>query len=260
MNVSNKVKVPFILLLVAGIYGCTGQTPAAPVQTTDMREPVAVETSGPSPSVPSKGTGIKKKTPVTVKAGDRLGWVDNALKTYPPDRFLTGLGIAPDRRTAEHRSLMELEKPFIRAIAGRIKLQKKAMGTIPRKLESEMHALAEKCSQNSLQTLRLRTRVAEVFIETAPAATVYALAVLDRQTCVDQLRSSIHRLDAKLKQVVSRIENPGSTQSTDNTTLLNTFVCREGFDAALAAVAPDGKGIDLSVPSESIGRLLRKNN
>ena len=187
--------------------------------------------------------------------------MDNALKTYPPGRFLTGIGIAPDRSLAEYRSLMELEKPFAQAISRRIKLLRKALGTIPRQLDGEFHTLAEKCRKKSLQTLRSHERVAEVFIETAPTTTVYALAVMDRHTCVEQLQPLIHRLDAKLNQAVNRIENPSmSVQSTDKTTLLNAFVCREGLDAALAVVAPDGKSITLAVQPEIIGRLLMKNN
>ena len=62
------------------------------------------------------------------------------------------------------------------------------MGTIPRQLDGEFHTLAEKCRKKSLQTLRSHERVAEVFIEKVPAATVYALAVLDRaQQSVEQL-------------------------------------------------------------------------
>ena len=77
---------------------------------------------------------MKKRIPVTVKTGDRLGWVDNALQTYPPDRFLTGLGMAPDRKMAEQRSLTELEKPFALGITGRTKMQIKAMGAFPESL------------------------------------------------------------------------------------------------------------------------------
>ena len=202
---------------------------------------------------------MKQRMPVTVKTGDRLGWVDNALKTYPPDRFLTGLGIAPDRKTAERRSLAELEKPFVLSISGRTKMQIKALGVFPESLGRETHKLAVKCQGNALKAVLSHERVADVFIEKTPAATFYALAVLDRHACVNQLRPPIAGMDHQLKECVNRFEKADVTMHpSDGYELMEAFLCREALDAALAAATPEGKGMPLPIQPKTIGRLLRK--
>ena len=209
--------------------------------------------------MPSKGTGLKKKAPLTVKGGDRLGWVDNALKTYPPDRFLTGLGIAPDRKTASRRSMAELEKPFTQAVSGRIKLQYRALQPLPGHLNQRFDKLADGCLRTTLATATADGRVAELFIEKAPAETVYALAVLDRQASRDHLKSAIEGLDDQLAHLVKRLSGPGKpVRLDDKGELLGAFICREALDAALATVVPNGKGIPLAIQPKAVGRLLTK--
>lgn len=211
------------------------------------------------PSVPSKGTGLKERIPVTVKTGDRLGWVENALRTYPPDQFLTGLGMAPDRKTAERRSMTELEKPFALSITGRTRMQIKAMGAFPESLDRETHKLAAKCENHALKAALSQGRVADIFIEKTPAATFYALAVLDRHACVNQLRPLIAGMDHQLKEWVSQFEKADfPMHPSDGYALVDAFLYREALDAALAAATPEGKGMPLPVQPKTIGRLLRK--
>jgi hypothetical protein len=211
------------------------------------------------PPAPSKGTGMKQRMPVTVKTGDRLGWVDNALKTYPPDRFLTGLGIAPDRKTAEGRSLTELEKPLALGISSRTKLQIEALGAFPESQDRKTHELAVKCRSNALKAALSQGRVTDIFIEKSPAATYYALAVLDRNTCVNQLKPLIARADHQLKELVNQFETTGvPIGPPDRYALMDAFLFREALDAALAAATPGRKGMPRPVQTKTIGRLLRK--
>ena len=114
------------IVLMVGGHGCARQAvitpaPKPPAQTS----PEAI------PSAPSKGIGMTKRIPINVKTGDRLVWVENALKIYPPDRFLTSLAMALNRKQAEQRSLAEPEKPFALSITDRTKMQIKAMGAFP---------------------------------------------------------------------------------------------------------------------------------
>ena len=250
-----RLNILVILFMAIG-GGCAQQPDIAPSPQPAAKK--SISSSAPVP-VPSKGTGLKKKAPLTVKSGDRLGWVDNALKTYPPDRFLTGLGIAPDRKTASRRSMAELQKPFAQAISGRIKLQYRALQQLPEQLNQHFDTLADGCLRASLATATGDGRVAELFIEKAPADTVYALAVLDRHVCMDHLKRSIQGLDDQLKLLVDRSSNPDDfVQLANQRELLGSFICREALDAALATVTSDGKGIPLSIQPKAIGRLLTK--
>jgi hypothetical protein len=250
-----RLNILVILFLAIG-GGCAQQPVSVPSPEPASEKSLS---SSPQAPVPSKGTGLKKKAPLTVKGGDRLGWVDNALKTYPPDRFLTGLGIAPDRKTASRRSMTELKKPFTQAISGRIKLQFRALQPLPEQLNQRFAKLAEGCLQASLATATADGRVAELFIEKAPAETVYALAIVDRQASMDQLKKSIQGLDDRLAHLVNRLSSSGKpVQLNDNGELLDVFICREALDAALATVTPNGKGIPLAIQPKAIGRLLTK--
>lgn len=202
---------------------------------------------------------MKKRIPVTVKTGDRLGWVENAMTAYPPDQFLTGLGMAPDRKKAERRSLTELEKPFALNISGRTKMQIEALGAFPESLSRETHKLSVKCADRALKVAISHGRVADVFTEKTPAETFYALAVLDRHACVNQLRPMITGMDHQLQEWVSRFEKADVTMHpSDGYALIDAFLCREALDAALAAATSGGKGVPLPVQPETIGRLLRK--
>ena len=255
-NVRNRFvqMVIILLLLMVGGQGCTRQA----VITPDRKPPTQTSPEA-IPAVPSKGIGMKKRIPISVKTGDRLGWVENALITYPPNRFLTGLGMASDRNTAEQRSLTELEKPLAFSISGRTKMQIEAMGTFPASLDRKTHKLAAKCGNHALQEAISHGRVADVFIEETPAATFYALAVLDRHACVNQLRPLIAEMDHRLKEWVSRFEKADvPMHPADGYALMDAFLYREALDAALAAATPGGKSIPLPVQPKTIGRLLRE--
>lgn len=250
-----RLNIVLTLVLIIG-WGCAQEAAIAPSPEPHEEESAS---SLPQMSLPSKGTGLKRKAPVTVNGDDRLGWVDNALKTYPPDRFLTGLGIAPDRKTASRRSISEMEKPITQAISGRINLRSKALQTLSRQLGRNIDKLADACSRASLATATTDGRVAELFIENSTVETVYALAVLDRQLSANQLKRSIQRLDDQLKRLVNRLSDPNHlVQPAEKGDLAGAYICREALDAALTMVASEGKGIPLSVKPREIDRLLEK--
>jgi hypothetical protein len=245
-----------VILFLAIVGGCRQQPAFVPSPEPAAKDPVS---SSPQVPVPSKGTGLKKKTPLTIKGGDRLGWVDNALKTYPPDRFLTGLGIAPDLKTASRRSMAELEKPLNQVISGRIKRQYNLLQRLPKQLDQRFDIVADGCLGTSLAAATADGRVAEVFIEKVPAETVYALAVLDREASMDRLQQSIQGLDDQLAQLVNRLRDTNDAAIlAGKRELLGAFICREALDAALSSVTPDGNGVPPSIQPTAIARLLKK--
>jgi len=254
-----------ILALIAAsltvwALGCTHQPSAMPEREKAASPPTVADKSGPpTTAVPSKGTGIKKKMPVKVKTGDRLGWVDNAVKTYPPDRFLTGVGIAPDRKTAEQRALAELEKTFAKAISGRITMQRESIGKLSDRLNRELIELAAASRGSSLNAILAFSRLAEIFVEKKPQATIYALAVLDRPACTRQLENRVRQLDRRLKEIVGRSrQTEERMQPGLKSELLQVFIRREALDAALALTHKTGKGIPLPVPQQILVGLLKK--
>lgn len=260
-KLSYRTVVLIIAFLMAWAAGCTHRTTGAPEQEKAASVPKTADQSDlSSPSVPSKGTGVKKKMPVKVKTGDRLGWVDNAVKTYPPDRFLTGVGIAPDRKTAERRALVELEKPFAKAVSGRITMQREAIGKLSDRLDRELIALAAATRESSLEDVLAFGRVAEIFVEKKPQATIYALAVLDRPACTRQLESRVRQLDRQMKHIVGRSQQPKDRiQPNQKSELLHILVRREALDAAMTLANKTGKGISLPVSRQTLVRLLKKN-
>ncbi|WP_319522080.1 hypothetical protein [uncultured Desulfosarcina sp.] len=247
-------------LLMAWAAGCAHRISDAPERDEAAPPPTMVDKPSPSsPSVPSKGTGVKKKMPVKVKTGDRLGWVDNAVKTYPPDRFLTGVGIAPDRKTAEQRALVELKKPFTRAISGRITMQRESIGKLSDPLDRELIELAAASRESSLEAALAFGRVAEIFVEKKPQTTIYALAVLDRPACTRQLESRIRQLDHRLKKIADRSrQSKEPIQPDQKSELLQILTRREALDAALALTNKTGKGIPLPVSQQVLVSLIKK--
>lgn len=246
--------------LMAWAVGCTHRTPGAPEREKAASIPTTADQSDlSSASVPSKGTGVKKKMPVKVKTGDRLGWVDNAVKTYPPDRFLTGVGIAPDRQTAERRALVELKKPFAKAVSGRITMHREAIGKLSDRLDREWVALAAASRESSLEDVLAFGRVAELFVEKKPQATIYALAVMDRPACTRQLESRVRQLDRQLKKIVGRSQQPKDRiQPSQKRDLLHILIRREALDAALELTNKTGKGVPMPVSRQTLVRLLKK--
>jgi len=256
-----RIIVLITALLMAWAAGCTHRTPGSPEREKAASIPTKADQSDlSSASVPSKGTGVKKKIPVKVKTGDRLGWVDNAVKTYPPDRFLTGVGIAPDRKTAERRALVELKKPFAKAVSGRITVQREAIGKLSDRLDRELIALAAASRESSLEDVLAFGRVAEIFVEKKPQTTIYALAVLDRPACTRQLESCVRQLDRQIKKIVGWSHQPKDRiQPVQKSELLQILIRREALDAAMALTHKTGKGISLPVSRQILVRLLKKN-
>ena len=247
------------ILITAVIVGCTQKAAGVPDREKRSPQPVIEEQPNTSPKpVSSKGSGIKKKVPVKVKTGDRLGWVDNALKTYPPEQFITGLGIAPDRKTAQTRALQELAKPFDKAISGRIRMRRETLEKLPGPLIQEWNTLAEKSHVGALATALEQARIAEIFIEKQPQPTIYALAVLSRDDSIRLLYPMIQRLDRQLPDLIKQIERSGDRVPAKGNKLLQTFIHREALDAALSIAQKGGQGIPLSVQPQVIDHLLKE--
>jgi len=255
----SRILLLISILLAAVTLGCAQNTTVAPdLEKRSPQPAIAENPGGASRPVLSKGSGIKRKAPVEVKTGDRLGWVDNALKTYPPEQFITGLGIAPDRKTAQERALKELAKPFDKAISGRIRMRREALGKLPGPLEQEWNTLTEIGRIDALETALKQVRVAEIFIEKQPQPTTYALAVLNRGDSKRLLKPVVQRLDRQLPDLVKQIEQSDDRAPAQKNKLLQTFIRRESLDAALATVQEGGQGIPLPVQPQRIGPLLKE--
>lgn len=252
---TDRAKLILILILsgMGWTYGCAQHGP-----DTSAKKPPTEKVSSPTPpSIPSKGTGIKKRLPVIVTSGDRLSWVDNAIRTYPPDRFHTGLGIGPNRQTAQDRSLAELEKPFSSAITGRLESSIKAMGMTAS--DWALSATIDRYRQRTLTTIRSHSRVAEVFLEKKPADTYYALAVMDRQACTDQLEAMVRGLDHELEAMVTRLDKTDvSVTPKERSALMGIYADRLALDAAISVLMPKGNESPPPVQSSTIGRIVKK--
>ena len=246
--------VILILAVLVAAYGCSRYAAEAPAP-----QPVPQPEPSTRPPVPTKGTGLKERAPVLVATGDRLGWVDNAVRTYPSDQFLTGLGIGPDRKTAHHRSLNELEKPFIQAINGRFNMQTKGMGMTAEQLNQAFGPTLDRQRERTLAIVHSNARVAEIFLEKNPALTYYALAVLDRRACSGQLASMVHQLDRKLDEMVARLQKKDALATPrEKRAMAKIFFHREALDAAISVIMPQAQSRQSAIQATTIGRLMKK--
>jgi hypothetical protein len=148
-------------------------------------------------------------------------WVDGMPAAFPRDRFVTAVGIAEDRPTAEARARSGVAAFFTSAVT-----------SVTRAKESEAHAAGTQQVEVAgvTATARAELRAASVAVEqevtavtakllegveiadrfTDPTGRVHALAVLERGRAVEVLRRRIVEVDADVSALATRLAEPGS--------------------------------------------------
>lgn len=147
-------------------------------------------------------------------------WIDGMPAAFPRDRFVTAVGIAEDRPTAEARARAGVAAFFASAVA-----------SATRAKESEAHATGTQKVEIAgvTATARAELRAASVAVEQEVTAVtakllegveiadrftdrtgrVHALAVLERGRAVEVLRRRIVEVDADVSALAARLAEPG---------------------------------------------------
>jgi hypothetical protein len=261
----------FIFVTALGM-GCASQSE---IPTDEIRERAdrafddvkAEEGEKPSSSHSTRGA-IPKNTNSSseqgnaspnVQKGKRPEWVDKPSAEFPIAQYLTGVGYAPTRKTAEDNARAEIAKIFSSTIDSRTRtyqgyIQIEAQG----KSNTEETLSIEEITAVSTQRVLTGVRIAHVYQEEGTSPIFYALAVLDRDQSARILEDKIHELDQDIQGLLDR-----ARQSRDNLErikylkqAIQKFILREAHDSEFRIVNLAGRGIPSPVYFEDIKSRL----
>lgn len=89
--------------------------------------------------------------------------------------------------------------------------------------------------------------------------TYYALAVMDRQACTNQLEAMRRGLDHELEAMVTRLNKTDvAVTPKERSALMDTYAHRLALDAAIAVLMLKGHESSPPVQSATIGRIVKK--
>jgi hypothetical protein len=246
-------------LVAVGMFALVG---CSAHQSGPLSEAVNAESSADTETpTPSKGTGLKKRKPVNVHDNTRLAWVENAVNTYPTDQFYTGVGMAPDRGRAEARALVELQKPFVRALSNWSVKAPNLHRSWPESKARDWQLQVERCRKRTLAWIADQGRVTDVFIERKPVTTYYALAVLDRSVLMQGLYEKRAQRDRRVKEIVGRQDRSDrSLAPQEAASLIHAYACGQALDISLAVAGGHKRDISPPVSPQTLDRLMQNKN
>ncbi|MGE0081538.1 MAG: LPP20 family lipoprotein [Thiohalomonadaceae bacterium] len=130
-------------------------------------------------------------------------WVDGSSDKYPEVRYLTGQGQASSAALARDRARAELAKVFATRVSERSEdVASAEVITEGGDTRQRSETRVDRSVQTETQRLLEGVRIAETWRD--PDGTYHALAVLDRLTESDRLRTRIGGLDQVIERAVAR--------------------------------------------------------
>lgn len=205
----------------------------------------------PPPRQPEKSASLRK--------GKRPDWIDGQDARFPFHSYLSGVGLGPDRKTAEDNARSEVAKVFYSEISSENRtyqeyLQTESGGKIRTIEDIDVQAITKVSTDKILSGVQ----IAEVFQETKPEVQFYALAILDRAQTETILRDRISVLDRELQELMG-----GFRQQTDRLAKIQTLnqvlqklILRQAYDTELRIVNRSGSGIPAPMTITSIKQEL----
>jgi hypothetical protein len=171
-------------------------------------------------------------------------WIDGSSMEYPRDKYLTGVGSADDRSSAEDRARGEISKIF----SAHVRVQDESMAsesTIQHTGAKDENSFSQSVAQ-TVQTVSKKVlegvEIAETWQDDATRV-YYVLAVLDKSKSISAFTDRIADIDAQVKQYYAQM-----VQATDKLPkvkagmkLLALFKARKDMEADLRVL--DGKGM-----------------
>jgi hypothetical protein len=186
-------------------------------------------------------------------------WVDGSSMEYPRDKYLTGVGSADDRATAEDRARGEISKIFRSQITVN-SASEASESTVQRTGQKDDNSFSQSVAnsvQNVSKNVLEGVEIPETWQDDASRG-YYALAVLDKSKAVSGVTDKITDFDAQIKQWYAQM-----TQATDKLPkvkagmkLLALFKARKHLESDLRVL--DGKGIPDPVDEAAVKATASK--
>jgi len=202
---------------------------------------------------------VKSKPTVRTKKGKRPDWVDGESSEYPSSFYMTGVGYAPDRQTAENKARAEISKIFYSEIdASNRAYEEYLQTTYKGKSKTRESISIEDITKVSTQKVLSGVSIAQVYLQSRPDKLFYALAILDRKQSKRILRQKIVQLDGDIQKLFadSRIVKDKLTQIQYLNTCIEKFIIRMVYNAELRIVSRSGEGIPPTVRFTEIKKQL----
>ena len=186
-------------------------------------------------------------------------WVDGSSMEYPRETYLTGVGSADDRATAEDRARGEISKIFRSQITVN-SASEASESTVQRTGQKDETSFSQSVAdsvENVSKKVLVGVEVPEVWQDDA-SRVYYALAVLDKSKAVSGITDKITDFDAQVKQW-----NAQMVQATDKLPkvkagmkLLALFKARKRLESDLRVL--DGKGMPDPVDEAAVKAAASK--
>ncbi|MCX5794540.1 MAG: LPP20 family lipoprotein [Elusimicrobia bacterium] len=201
-------------------------------------------------------------SPTPAKANPRNPkpeWVDGSSMEYSRDKYLTGVGSADDRATAQERARGEISKIFSSQITVNT-ASLAAESTVQVTGKKDQNSFSQSVS-NSVENVSKKVlegvEIPETWQDDA-SRVYYALAVLDKSKSVSAITDKIADFDAQVKQWYAQM-----VQATDKLLkvkagmkLLALFKARKGLESDLRIL--DGKGMPNPVDEAAVRAAAAK--
>lgn len=179
------------------------------------------------------------------KAGGRPEWIDGASRSYPRERYLTGVGMGDDRATAQDRARAEVSKVFTANVSVTTNLNESesSSGKGSKTENSFSQAIAQ-----SLQTVSKKVLEGVEIVENwKDSATMqqYALAALDRSKALSALKDKIDDFDRQAQQWKSQMDSASDKVGKVKAAmkLLALLKARAELNGEMRVLDPGGKTV-----------------
>ena len=191
--------------------------------------------------------------------GDRPDWIDGPGSRFPHDRYLTAVGYAADRSTAEDRARAEIAKIFYSDIRSSNQTYQEILETTTGgKTSSTESVNFEEITRVSTDKILSGVRIAQIYQASGPDQQFYALAVLDRYQAEQILTNKIKGLDRDIAGLYSQALEQGDrlTQVQYLQRTIQKHILRQAYNTELRIVSAGGSGIAPSVSFSEIKTRL----
>lgn len=202
-----------------------------------------------------RGGGPRKDSHgVPVVRGHRPDWVDGSSRQYPRQQYLTAVGFAPERGTAEENARAELARIFRTHVQSTMRSYEDYL----RKNSGRTEDTTDSLSLQNLTTVTTNkviegSEIGAAYYQRKPPL-VYALAVLDRAKSGRILRARIGKLDGELSALLAQ-----SKSAADPLQKLRylkravpKFALREATNTEFRIVNSSGMGLPSEFRIESV--------
>ena len=192
------------------------------------------------------GDPMAKTEAVIIRKGERPPWIDGTSRHYPSQKYLRGVGYDADRQTAEDKARSELAKIFYSQIESRNSTYQSYLQTdTGGKLKTTQKIDIQDITRVSTRKVLSGVRIAEIYKQTRPQESFFALAVLDRMRSGRTLRTKILELDTAIQELLDDAQNqPDTLRRIKSLSMgLEKLILRDTYNTELRIVNPAGQGI-----------------